>query len=299
MVSKMKVAVIGLDTSHSVEFPKIIQSPELPDDKKVHGLKVTSCFRLETPFQNKEGLDKRQKELEKIGIKVTENFDEAVADCDAIMIEFNDASYHLDYFNRCAALGKPIFLDKPLANSHANGKKILDTVTKNNIRFMSSSPLRFDRDVVNATSKVGNPDAAVIWGPIGNAPSGSSIIWYGVHAFEMLQKAMGCGAAAVTAVSDKAGYVFHISYADGRRGIVDLTSSYRYGGVLRKYSGTEEFFTVTGGAAFYLETMREVEKFFLGGNPPLKLDDTNEVMSMLDAADRSATHGGKTEVVYK
>lgn len=30
------------------------------------------------------------------------------------MMEINDPSLHLEYFKKCADLGKPIFLDKPL-----------------------------------------------------------------------------------------------------------------------------------------------------------------------------------------
>ena len=106
MSSKVKIALIGLDTSHSIAFPEIIK--ERGDNTP---LEVISCLRFETPFQGKEGLDKRQEILEGMGIKVTEDFDEAVAGADALMLEVNDPAYHLEYFSRCATLGKPIFLD--------------------------------------------------------------------------------------------------------------------------------------------------------------------------------------------
>ena len=80
MSNKIKIALIGLDTSHSIAFPEIIQER---GDKTP--LQVISCLRFETPFQNKEGLDKRQEILEGMGIKVTEDFDEAVAGADALM----------------------------------------------------------------------------------------------------------------------------------------------------------------------------------------------------------------------
>lgn len=106
MENKIKVAIIGLDTSHAVEFPKLMQDPAVPEQNQVHDLVATRCLRFETPFQNKEGLDKRQAYLESIGVMVTEDFDTAVADCDAIMIEINDPAKHLEYFEKCAGLGK-------------------------------------------------------------------------------------------------------------------------------------------------------------------------------------------------
>ena len=120
MENKIKVAIIGLDTSHAVEFPKLMQDPAVPEQNQVHDLVATRCLRFETPFQNKEGLDKRQAYLESIGVMVTEDFDTAVADCDAIMIEINDPAKHLEYFEKCAGLGKPIFLDKPFADTLDN-----------------------------------------------------------------------------------------------------------------------------------------------------------------------------------
>ena len=111
----IKTAVVGMDTSHAVEFPKFIQDPALPAENQVKGMQVTRALRFETPFQNRDGLDKRQAYLESIGVTVTEDFDEAVADCDAIFIEINDPALHLEYFKKCAVLGKPIFLDKPFA----------------------------------------------------------------------------------------------------------------------------------------------------------------------------------------
>ena len=110
---KVKIALIGLDTSHAIAFPEIIR-----DRGAKTQLQVISCLRFETPFQGKEGLDKRQAILKGMGIKVTENFDEAIEGADALMLEVNDPAYHVEYFSRCAKLGLPIFLDKPFADTY-------------------------------------------------------------------------------------------------------------------------------------------------------------------------------------
>ena len=38
MENKIKVAIIGLDTSHAVEFPKLMQDPAVPEQNQVHDL---------------------------------------------------------------------------------------------------------------------------------------------------------------------------------------------------------------------------------------------------------------------
>ncbi|MFA5058834.1 MAG: Gfo/Idh/MocA family oxidoreductase [Opitutaceae bacterium] len=117
MSKDVNVAIIGLDTSHSVEFPRRMQAPDYDPAFKVPGLRAVSCLRFETPFQDKKGLDARQLQLEAWGIKVTERLNEAVADCDAIMLEINDPAHHLEYFKQIATLGKRVFIDKPLADN--------------------------------------------------------------------------------------------------------------------------------------------------------------------------------------
>jgi predicted dehydrogenase len=294
MPTGIKVAIIGLDTSHSVEFPKLMQSPDCPTDLKMEGLRANTCLRFETPFQDESGLNQRQKQLEDWGVLVTEDFDETVRDCDAIMLEINDQAYHLEYFSRCAELGKPIFMDKPLADSSAHGREIAEIAARTGVRWWSSSSLRFVQALVDACTQVPTPKLVSVYGPLGKAPAGSSIIWYGCHAFEMLQRAIGRGAVAVTSHRDKAGVVCVVEYDDDRRGVVELTEgSYHYGGCLR---GETVSPYVADVSKAYAEQLREIAKFFQGGEPPLTTADMLEVMDMLDAADRSEQSGVKERI---
>ena len=292
----LKIAIIGLDTSHSVALPKLMQDPEVKEP--VSELKAVTCLRFPTPFQSEQGQDDRQAYLESIGVKVTRDFDEAVADCDAIMLEINDPAFHLEYFEKCAKLGKPIFLDKPFADTLENTKKIMDIAVENNVRYFTSSSLRFDIDLVEGLAKVEKPVSATVWGPVGRAPAGSSIIWYGVHAFEMLNKVMGAGAVTVHGSEDMHGYVFHVVYADGRRGIVELSRNcWSYGATCRDAQGATEIFKVTGRVPFYKMMLIEIVKFFKG-EQPVALSDSVEVMAMLSAAETSV-RTGQPAPVYK
>ena len=140
-------------------------------------------------------------------------------------------------------------------------------------------------------------DQGWFYGSLGKAPSGSSIVWYGVHVFEMMQRAMGMGAVAVTARRDACGIVAVVDYGDRRRAIAELTSGAGiYGGVLRSAAGATPF--AVDNKMMYTAQLREVERFLRGGEPPASHDQALEVMAMLDAADRSAT-SGRTEPVYR
>ncbi len=295
MAKEIKIGMVGLDTSHSIAFTKCLQAPDIAPEQRVDGARVVACMRFETPFQNKEGLDDRQKQLEEWGVKVTEDFAEAVADCDAIMLEVNDPAYHVEYFAKCTELGKPIFLDKPMADTTANAKKIMQMANDAGLRVFSSSSLRFVPALVEAIEKVGEPKYVSTYGPLGKAPAGSSIVWYGVHAFEMLERAMGRGAKAVFARKDSVGVVCIVDYGQGKRGVVELTEgAYSYGGAVRSEKQAVPF--TAANALLYPLQLREVVKFFQGAEPPVTLEDALEVTAMLDAAERS-TKSGKAEVL--
>jgi predicted dehydrogenase len=290
MSEKLKISVVGLDTSHSIAYPQLMMDETFDPSKKVEGAVVTGCLRFSTPFQSEQGLDDRQAQLEKWGIPVTTDFDKAVEGCDAIMMEINDPAFHLEYFKKCAETGKPIFVDKPLADNIQNGKEIVEIAKKKNLRIFSASSLRFVPELIGASASVPKPNFVSVYGPLGGAPAGSSIVWYGVHAFEMLERAMGIGAADVTTKLDKGGAVCVVEYADGRRGVVELNDeSYLYGGCLRGEENAVPY-TVDLSQA-YIEELKYVLEFFKGAEPAVTAEDALEVMAMLDAAERSSKSG--------
>lgn len=295
MSGEIRIGMVGLDTSHSVAFTKCLQAPDVAADQKVDGARVISCMRFETPFQDKNGLDGRQKQLEEWGVTVTEDFDEAVAECEAIMLEINDPAYHLEYFRKCVPLGKPIFLDKPMADNTTNARAIYKLAKENNLRVFSASSLRFVPGLIESCKAIPNADYAYTYGALGKAPAGSSIVWYGVHAFEMLERAMGQGAIGVFARRDKAGVVCTIEYPNNRRGIVELTEgSSAYGGCLREKGKAAPY--VCDNSRLYPDQLIKVVEFFNGAEPATSLEDALEVTAMLDAAERS-TQSGKPEAL--
>ena len=292
----LKIAIVGLDTSHSVALPKLMNDPECPADMHIDGLKAVTCLRFETPFQNKEGLDKRQEQLEGWGVKVTENFEVAVADCDAIMLEINDPAYHLDYFSRVAAMGKPVFLDKPLAGNLADGRAILALARQHQTRVWSGSSLPFSPPLVDAVAKMeGEILLGHCFGALGNAPAGDSLIWYGVHSFEMMQRLMGTGAEQVRASDNGVSVVSVVNYPNNRRGVIESTrSAWRYGG--RVQTAKQLAFFEVDSSKLYYNLLLAVKAFFLGGPAPVSLEQTFEGLAMMVAARQSIETGNPVAV---
>lgn len=295
MSVNIKVGFVGLDSSHSVEFIRRLQAPDCPADQKVSGMRATACLRFETPFQNSEGLDSRQKTLESWGVRVTTSLEEVVSDCDALLITINDPSRHLEYFQKCAGLGKPVFLDKPLADNLTAAREIAVLVKANKVPFMSCSSLRHASALRESCLAVPAPEQASTFGPLGKAPAGSSIVWYGVHAFEMLQRSMGSGAQKVTTVGTSKGVVCVLNYRDGRQGVVELVEgTWNYGGSIR--GGGKAASYIVDSSSIYSLQLRDVAEFYRTGKSDGTLSDALEVMAMLDAAHQSFASGTPARV---
>ena len=295
MEKETKIALIGLDTSHAIEFSRIMQAPDYKESQRIKGLRAVSCLSFLTPFISREELNERAEQLRSWGVNVTESFEEAIDGCDAVMLEINDPFYHLEYFQKCVNLKKPIFLDKPLADTIQNGKKISDLIGKYNLKVFSASSLRFRPQLLDACQKINNPFSASIYGCLGKAPAGSSIVWYGVHTFEMLERIMGRGAKSVSTQKSASGLVCIVTYPEEKYGIVELsTNIFSYGGCLRR-EGDSAHFTIDMSTA-YADLLREVNRFFETGITPVQFDDTLEVMALLDAAERSFQSGSVERV---
>ncbi len=286
----IKVAIIGLDTSHSVEFPRLMQAPDCPQDQRVPDLKAVTCLRFPTPFQNKEGLDRRQQQLEAWGVKVTTDFDAAAENADAFMLEINDGSYHLEYFKKVAALGKPVFVDKPLACSLADARAMLKLAAKHKTRAWSGSSLPFSDGLEQAKAQAGAIRIASVFGALGDAPAGDSLIWYGVHTFEMLQAIMGSGPLNAQALETQTSIVTVVNYPDGRQGIIEtIRHCHSYGGTLLGKAGERATAIpfVCDTRYGYRNILRALHRFFNGGPAPVELAATFEGLAMMVAARQS------------
>ncbi len=291
MAEPMRVALIGLDTSHTMAYAEIMNSPDVAPERKVEGLQAVSCLRFETPFQSEPDLDKRQAQVEAWGIPVTLDFDAAVADCDAIMLEINDPAYHLDYFQRVAGLGKPVFVDKPLCATIAEAREMLAIARASGTTVMACSPVRSSPALLEAVTAMPEPQNVNVYGVLGSAPAGSSIVWYGCHTAELTQRMMGSGATRVSAVESTLGCIAAVDYADGRQAVMEFGRPFNsFGGRLQK-GGEIVTYQVNLGAPFYPDALKEVRAFFRDGVNVSPVKTAFEVMALLDGVERSLAAG--------
>ena len=288
-MSDKRLAVIGLDTSHTVEFTKRMQSSD-PKERIVDGMRVEKALRFPSVFQAEDGQDQRQAALEAMGVTLCATIEEAVDGADGVLIEINDPALHLQYFEPVVGLGVPVFIDKPLAGSLEDGRRILELADNHGTPVWSASSLRFIPSLAAAKQVVSSPVACQTFGALGKAAAGSDLVWYGVHAVEMLTAALGAGAESVRAIDHGRAVVLIVRYGDDRRGVVECQRDlYVYGGRLQSKEQVA-FFDSTSGSP-YDSLLAALRGFFVDGVLPVPLTDAFEILSILVAAENSLASG--------
>jgi len=291
-MGEVKVGIIGLDTSHTIEFTRRAQAPDCPEDHKVEGIKIINCMRFPSSYNSEEDQDKRQTQMEQWGVKVTKNIDEALEGVDAIMMEINNPALHLKYFTQMLdkVKGRPVFMDKPIADTFKNAKEIVDTIKKKQLKIFSASSLRFAPLIEQIAKEVPSPKVGFATGPLGKAPEGSSVVFYGVHTVEMLERIMGRGAKKVFAQESPLGVGATIEYSDGRRGFVQFNEkNWIWAALALDENGAKSY--VIDGTYLYTILLKKIVEFFNGGDAPVQVDDTFEIQAILNAIDDSIASG--------
>lgn len=296
----IRVGIIGLDTSHSEAFIKLLNA-ENPESQ-YEGFKVVAAYP--------HGSLKIQSSIERIpkytevaignGVKITESVAELLDMVDCVMLETNDGTRHLEQAVEVIKKGKTLFIDKPVAATLPDVIAIYRFAEEKNVPVFSSSALRYP--VINQKLRAGEEGKVVgadFYSPCTEEPSHSNLFWYGIHGVEPLFTVMGKGCETVSCISQPGTTVATGVWEDGRigtfRGLRDGA---------KPYGGTvfcEKKMFAGGGYEGYGKLLENILSFFKSGISPVDKDETIEIYTFMEAANESARQGGKpvkTKDVY-
>lgn len=294
-----RIGIIGLDTSHSIAFAKSING----DSSLYRNYKIVAAY----PYGTKtipsatERIPKYIEEIKQYGVQIVGSIDELLREVDVVLLETNDGRLHLEQAEKVFKAGKPLFIDKPLAASYNDAKKIFDLSKKHKVPFFSSSSLRYITGLEDILAgKYGKVLGADVYTPATIDPSHPDFFWYGIHGVEMLFAAMGGGCKSVARTFT----------VDGDS-IVGLWENGRIGTVRGIRKGKTEF----GGTVFcekavvklgefkgYDPLLHKIVEFFDTKVLPFDPIESLEICAFIDAADISKVQNGeivKLESVIK
>jgi len=287
-----RVGMIGLDTSHSIEFTKIMNNEDTSSDFR--GYRVVAAY----PHGSKDiessvsRIPAYTDQMREMGIEIVDSIADLLKITDVILLETNDGRLHLEQALEVFRAGKTIFIDKPIAGSLTDTISVFQAAKDFQVPVFSSSSMRYLSnmdDIVNLKS-IGNVLGVDAYSPCTLEMTHPDFYWYGVHGVEALFTAMGTGCQRVSRVStpdtDFAIGVWNDDRIGTFRGLRKGRTG--FGGEAFGETGIKSLGVDNG----YAPLLKVVAKFFQTGVSPVSAEETIEIFTFMEAADESKRRYG-------
>ena len=296
----IRLGMIGLDTSHVIAFTSYLNDP-----KNKTGCRVVAGYPGGSPDfpASASRVDKFTEELrDKFGLEIVDSIEELCEKVDGVMLESVDGRPHLKQAKTVISAGKPLWVDKPVADDLADVIELFRLAKESNVPCWSSSAMRFGEGVAGAryNEELGQVVSCDVFGSSSWAEQHPSLYLYGIHAVEPLFTVMGPGCETVRRIK-----------TDGVDLVVGVWTGGRIGTFRDLRGGKTDFTTIiygkqsmaTAKSPGYAPLLVEIVKFFKTGKPPVSPEETIEIYAFMSAADESQTQGGEpisiAEVIKK
>lgn len=287
-----RVGIIGLDTSHSTAFTKVLNDPAA--DPVFGGYKVVAAYPKGSN-DIKSSVDRIPgyiEEVKKLGVEIVNSIEELLAKTDVILLETNDGRLHLQQALPVFKAGKKVFIDKPVAASLKDTIAIFDAAKKYNVPVFSSSSLRYTQsaqDIAQGKTAI-KVLGAETYSPCKLEQTHPDLFWYGVHGVELLYTVMGTGCKKVVRIQTNDTDVVVGTWDDNRIGTFRGLRAGKtdYGGTVFGDNKIVQLGSYEG----YNPLLAKITEFFTTGKPPVSAEETIELFAFMEAADESKRRGG-------
>jgi virulence factor len=186
--------------------------------------------------------------------------------------------------------GVPTFVDKPLSPDPGEAAELIALAQQAGAPLMSCSALRYARELAEARERI----AALgkIRCATGTAPN--ELVFYGIHALELVHTVLGPGVEWVQNIGDEERAFVRCGYPDGTSIMLQVLGPGGYPGMHGCFYGERGgvHVAVEDAAAFYGNTLMEFARMVETRRMPIPLDTTLEIIRVLAAGKRSQQQGG-------
>jgi hypothetical protein len=285
---KIRVGIIGLDTSHAPAFAGILNDPNAPAD--VAGCPVVAAYPKGSPDieSSVSRVPEYTKKLESLGVEIVDSIEALLPKVDAVLLETNDGRPHLEQARPVIKAGKPLFIDKPIAGDLKDALAIFEEAKQAGVPVWSSSSLRFGKSTQEVRGgSLGKILRCETSSPASLEKTHPDLFWYGVHGVESLFTVMGTGCESVVRTEEDGKIVVTGKWSGGRTGIFREGKGYTGKAVGEK--GEAE----VGKYDTYRPLVVEIVKFLKTKKVPVAAEETIEIYAFMEAADESKRQGGK------
>jgi Oxidoreductase family, NAD-binding Rossmann fold len=294
--ARLRVGLIGLDSSHVVTFTKLLQ--DASDPHHVPGLQVVAAFPGGSPTLPLS-TDRIRRFTDEIrvnyGVAIVDSIAALPGDLDAVFLHSVDGRQHLGQFKDIVGRKLPVFIDKPLATCPADAEAIARLAGDHGTPIMTCSALRFAEALEQAAAASADDPilGGEFYGPMPILAEPPGYFWYGIHAVEMLYRALGTGCRRVSAVGNDRFDTITAEWGDGRIALVrgNRVGNAEYGGTIHRQKCSQPFKVSAGREPYYVSLLRAIVRFITTRRSPVPLEESLELIRFLAAANASRAQG--------
>ena len=286
----LRAGIIGTDTSHVPAFTKAFR--DHPEWK----ITVVAAYKGGSPdfpvsANRVEGFARTIRD--EYGVELVDSIEALLAKVDVVLLESVDGRPHLAQATPVLKAGKRMFIDKPLAASFEDAKRIAQLARESGTPIFSTSSVRFHPDIprVRTDKSIGEVTRVQANYTLNIVPFHPDLFYYGIHGVEALYAVMGSGCERLTRKVAPDSDVTTCVWKDGRTGVYNALLKSEAKQPVLVLTGSKGT-TSTGTPGNYDGLIAEIAQFFHTGKPPVDLAETLEIMQFMTAAQISKEKGG-------
>jgi len=209
----LRIGMIGSENSHSKAVSKLINV-----DKKVRGSKVVAVWGETKAFAEETA------EAGQIPT-IVKKVEDMVGMVDGVMIDHRHGKYHLPAAMPFIDAGIPVFVDKPLCCSLAEGKAFLKKAKTKKVPVTSFSSIPTQKAFVKFRDQVQAMEGVrvlVSSGPVDLKSKYGGIFFYGIHQVDAVIEVFGADVTHAELCRSGESGVGVLYYKDGRMVTLNL-----------------------------------------------------------------------------
>lgn len=279
----MKIGLIGLDTSHSEIFTRLLNDSE--DAHHVKGAQITHViptYSEDLCISRERFPDYYRIITNKYGVIPVEDVEEFMTVVDAVIIGTVDGRNHLEWFKKVVSYSKPVFIDKPIVMNSGEMKELINLSKIYNTPVMSSSSLRFSESVVQAKSA--DIQSGYFFGPTPRQEQMPGYFWYGIHLVEMVVTIFGTEVEKMKVETYKDCEQIRMTFSNGKHAIIRGENEWhnRFGAILHTKENVHSLRLWEEEKPYYAGLIEQVVQFFETGVSPVPIEETKEIVELLE-----------------
>ncbi len=284
-----RIGILGSDNSHALAFAKLCNLPMENGEYRYPDVRITAIYgNDDDPKHTKEVAEKGSIEF------IAEKPEDFMGKVDAVMVVYRKGSLHVPAILPFVEAGYPVWIDKPIAVSIEDVKRLQEAVERNNTLVTGGSTLKYNYEIQTLQNKVQSGVLGTVTGGAMNFPGDvdspyDGLFFYGSHLCEMCLTVFGYDVKSVHASKLSHDNICVAAKYEDKQVCLSYQDLYNYTATVY---GTEKSATMEIDASFiYRLGFEKWLEMLRTGRMPLSFEELAKPVYMLNAIQKSIDEG--------